>query len=115
MIDAGADLVLGHGPHVLRGMEMYKGHLIAYSMGNFATYGMFGLKGATAISAIFEITLNKDGSFAGGKIIPAKQLGRGGPVMDDSGAAIMKLRELSLADFGTSAPRINDDGTVSEK
>jgi len=112
VIDAGADLVLGHGPHVLRGMEMYKGHLIAYSMGNFATYGMFGLKGATAISAIFEITLNKDGSFAGGKIIPAKQLGRGGPVMDDSGAAIMKLRELSLADFGQSAPRINDDGTI---
>ena len=44
VIDAGADLVLGHGPHVLRGMEIYKDRLIAYSMGNFATYGMFSLK-----------------------------------------------------------------------
>ena len=43
MIDAGADLVLGHGPHVVRGMELYKGRLIVYSMGNFATYGLFTL------------------------------------------------------------------------
>jgi poly-gamma-glutamate capsule biosynthesis protein CapA/YwtB (metallophosphatase superfamily) len=113
VIDAGADLVLGHGPHVLRGMEMYKGHLIAYSMGNFATYGMFGLKGATAISAIFEIALNKDGTFAGGQIHPVKQLGRGGPVLDDTGAAIKKLKELSAADFGTSAPKIDDDGSIT--
>ena len=113
VIDTGADLVLGHGPHVLRGMEMYKGHLIVYSMGNFATYGMFNLKGSQGTTAVFEITLNKDGSFAGGKIIPAKQLGRGGPVLDDSGSAIKKLQELSAADFGSNAPRIADDGTVS--
>jgi hypothetical protein len=115
VIDAGADLVLGHGPHVLRGMEMYKDHLIVYSMGNFATYGMFGLKGATALSAIFELTLNRDGSFAGGKIIPAKQIGRGGPVLDGTGAAIKKLQELSAADFGTSAAKIADDGTIHAK
>src|SRR6478609_2255732 len=115
VIDAGADLVLGHGPHVLRGMEMYKGHLIVYSMGNFATYGMFGLKGATSLSAIFEITLNRDGSFAGGKIISAKQLGRGGPVLDVTGAAIKKLQELSASDFGASAPKINDEGLIETK
>lgn len=113
VIDAGADLVLGHGPHVLRGMEMYKGKLVVYSMGNFATYGMFGLKGATSLSAIFEITLNRAGSFAGGKIIPAKQIGRGGPVLDDTGAAIRKLKELSVADFGASAPKIDEAGTIS--
>ena len=112
VIDAGADLVLGHGPHVLRGMEFYNGHLIVYSMGNFATYGMFGLSGATAISAIFEISLMPNGEFAAGKIIPAKQVGRGGPVLDNTGAAIRKLRELSTADFGTNAPKIEDDGTV---
>ena len=38
MVDAGADLVVGHGPHVLRGIELYKDRLIAYSLGNFATY-----------------------------------------------------------------------------
>ena len=43
VVDAGADLVVGHGPHVLRGMEWYKGRLIAYSLGNFAGYGVFSL------------------------------------------------------------------------
>jgi len=113
VIDAGADLVLGHGPHVLRGMEFYKDHLIVYSMGNFATYGMFGLSGATGISAIFQIKLTPDGTFAAGKIIPIRQVGRGGPVLDSTGAAIRKLRELSMADFGSSAAKIGDDGIVS--
>lgn len=35
MIDEGADLVVGHGPHLLRGMEIYKGRPIFYSLGNF--------------------------------------------------------------------------------
>lgn len=35
MIDEGANLVVGHGPHLLRGMELYKGRPIFYSLGNF--------------------------------------------------------------------------------
>ncbi len=35
-IDAGADLILGHGPHVLKGIEVYKGKAVFYSMGSFA-------------------------------------------------------------------------------
>lgn len=35
MIEAGADLVVGHGPHLLRGLEMYRGRPIFYSLGNF--------------------------------------------------------------------------------
>ena len=38
-IDSGADLVIGHHPHVLQGMECYKGRMIAYSMGNFCFGG----------------------------------------------------------------------------
>ena len=45
MIDAGADAVVGHGPHVLRGVEFYKGRPIFYSLGNFATYRGFNLAG----------------------------------------------------------------------
>ncbi|HEY2865696.1 MAG TPA: CapA family protein [Pyrinomonadaceae bacterium] len=113
VIDAGADLVLGHGPHVLRGMEFYKGHLIVYSMGNFATYGMFNLKGVQGFSAIFDIKLTSSGDFAAAKIIPIRQEGRGGPVLDPSGAAIKKLQELSAADFGAAAANITDDGMIS--
>jgi len=35
IIDAGADMILGHHPHVLQGIECYQGKLIAYSLGNF--------------------------------------------------------------------------------
>ncbi|MBK8149630.1 MAG: CapA family protein [Acidobacteria bacterium] len=113
VIDAGADLVVGHGPHVLRGMEIYRDRLIAYSMGNFATYGMFSLKMETALTAIFEVKLNPDGSFAGGKLHAGKQLGRGGPMLDPSGEAIRKIRDLSVADFAANAPKIKDDGTFT--
>ena len=113
VIDAGADLVLGHGPHVLRGMELYKDRLIAYSMGNFATYGMFSLKFETALTAIFEIDLAADGKFLSGKIYAGKQEGRGIPQFDKTNAAIKKIRSLSIADFGKNAPSISDDGTIS--
>jgi len=114
VIDAGADLVLGHGPHVLRGMEIYKERLICYSMGNFATYGMFTLKAETALTAIFEINITTDGKFLSGKLHAGKQFGRGGPVLDKSGDAIRKVRELSIADFGKNAPKIADDGTFTK-
>ncbi|HEX9022058.1 MAG TPA: CapA family protein, partial [Nitrospirota bacterium] len=35
IIDWGADLILGHHPHVMQGIEIYKGKVIAYSLGNF--------------------------------------------------------------------------------
>jgi len=113
VIDAGADLVLGHGPHVMRGMEIYKDRLIAYSLGNFATYGWFSLKAETALTEILEVSLTADGKFAGGRIHPAKQAGLGGPVLDPSGESIRVVRNLSIADFGPSAPKITGDGTIS--
>src|SRR5687767_6429747 len=84
VIDAGADLVLGHGPHVMRGMEIYKDRLIAYSLGNFATYGWFQLAGETALTMILETKLDAEGKFIGGKIHGGRQEGRGIPVLDSS-------------------------------
>lgn len=113
VIDAGADLVLGHGPHVLRGMEMYKDRLIAYSLGNFATYGWFSLKAETALTMILEVQLAPDGKFVSGQIHPARQEGRGIPVLDPTGEAIKKIRTLSQTGFPTTAPHIADDGTIT--
>jgi len=62
-IDAGASLVIASGPHVLRGMQFYKGHLIAYSLGNFAGYGNFSVHGDLAMSAILQVTLSSSGRF----------------------------------------------------
>ena len=115
VIDAGADLVLGHGPHVMRGMELYKGHLIVYSMGNFCTYGWFTLAAETALSEIVEIKIGADGKFISGKINAAKQEGRGGPILDNTGASIKVVRTLSESDFATNAPKIEDNGTITPK
>ena len=115
VIDAGADLVLGHGPHVMRGMELYKDHLIVYSLGNFCTYGWFQLAGETALSEIVEIKIGADGKFISGKINGAHQEGRGGPILDKTGTSIKTVRALSLADFAANAPKITDDGIITPK
>lgn len=113
VIDAGADLVLGHGPHVLRGMEIYKDRLIAYSLGNFATYGWFRLQGDTAESMVLLIDLAPDGTFLDGEIHPFKLMGRGIPTEDKTEAAIATIRALSNLDFRATAPQIGDDGSIS--
>jgi hypothetical protein len=115
VIDAGADLVLGHGPHVLRGMEIYKDRLIAYSLGNFATYGMINLRRVQGTTAVFKIMLDADGKFASGKLIPVKQEGRGIPALDPTGAAIKKLQALSSSNFGAAAAKIGNDGTITAR
>src|SRR6188508_1523053 len=69
VVDAGADLVVGSGPHVLRGMEWYKGRLIAYSLGNFAGYDVFSLGGPLSTSAILRVTLDGAGRFETGQLV----------------------------------------------
>lgn len=71
-VDVGADLVIGHGPHVLRGMECYKGKLIAYSLGNFVGYNALSIKKAAAISAVLEVRLGKNGQTLGYDVIPVR-------------------------------------------
>ncbi|HZS48563.1 MAG TPA: CapA family protein [Blastocatellia bacterium] len=115
MIDAGAILAIGHGPHVVRGMELYKDHLIAYSLGNFATYGPFNLNGPNGISLILEINLASDGTFAGGKVYPTKQVKPGGPHLDPSNAIIPVLQQLSTEDFGDNGIQVDSDGNLSAK
>jgi poly-gamma-glutamate capsule biosynthesis protein CapA/YwtB (metallophosphatase superfamily) len=115
VIDAGADLVLGHGPHVLRGMEVYKDRLIAYSLGNFATYGQFQLSGPTAETMVLEVTLDSEGKFVSGKINPFVLRDKGILTADSSKSAISTIRNLSKSDFPNSAPSVADDGTITKE
>jgi hypothetical protein len=114
VVDAGADLVLGHGPHVLRGMEIYKDRLIAYSLGNFATYGWFKLLGATAETMVLDVKIDAEGKFVSGKINPFVLRDRGILTKDESKSAIFTLRRLSQLDFPNTMPKIADDGTISK-
>jgi hypothetical protein len=60
VIDAGASLVLGSGPHVLRGMEWHHGRLIAYSLGNFLGDGTLSIGGILGDSAILHVHLGRE-------------------------------------------------------
>jgi hypothetical protein len=100
VIDAGADLVLGHGPHLLRGMEIYKSRLIAYSLGNFTSWETFNLSGPLGLSAILNTRLATNGVLLAASIDAVKIDKPGIPRIDENKQAIKILRELSKADFG---------------
>jgi hypothetical protein len=113
MVDAGAALVFGHGPHVVRGMEVFRGRLIAYSLGNFATWGAFNLAGPNGLAAVLEVRLAADGTFLGGRVHAFRQEKPGGPARDPGGEVIRRLRDLSREDFGAAAVQVSEDGTLA--
>ncbi|MBM4781067.1 MAG: CapA family protein [Archangiaceae bacterium] len=115
VIDAGADVVIGHGPHLLRAMELYQGHLIAYSLGNFATYGRFSLGGALGVSVILEVELGDDGRFVTGRVLSTKQEGKGVPMRDDTKRGQKAIAELSARDFPKTGVKVSDDGVLSAR
>ncbi len=112
MIDAGADVIFGHGPHVPRAIAFDDGRLVAYSLGNFGTYGRFSLGGPLGLGLILEVTLDEEGRFVEGRIIPTQQVGEGIPVPDRAGAVISLIERLSEQDFPWTGARILPAGRI---
>lgn len=112
-IDAGADVVFGHGPHVVRAAEIYKDHPIFYSLGNFCTPLRMGIAGATGQAPIAVVELDMQGKFLGGKIHSFIQQRGLGPRKDSSNQAARQIRSLSQQDFPESPLKISDDGTLT--
>lgn len=112
VIDAGADAVVGHGPHVLRGIEFYRGRPIAYSLGNFVTYRGFNLSGPLGVTAVLQLTLDADGGYRDGRVIPLVQPPRQGPQPDATAQAIDLIAKVSAQDFGASAARLDASGRI---
>ncbi len=112
VIDAGADVVIGHGPHVLRAMELYNDRLIAYSLGNFATYGRFNLSGNLGVGMVLEVELEKDGRFRRGRILPTRQVDKGVPEVDPERRAISLVRRLTAEDIDAPGITIGEDGAI---
>lgn len=112
MVDAGADIIFGHGPHVARAIEVYNKRFIAYSLGNFATYGRFNLRGENGLAPIAKVWITEDGSFVKGKIISALQKGAGVPEIDINHAAAQKIKELTESDFPESKILIDPEGNI---
>lgn len=111
VVDSGADFVWGHGPHVPRALELYKDRLIAYSLGNFCTWG-FNVADERGYAPVAKVLLDSIGVFLHGNVIsllqkPGKQL-----VVDSLHHAARLIKRLSAEDFPRSAPLIMQDGTI---
>ena len=115
MIDAGADLILGHGPHVPRAMELYKGKLVAYSLGNFLGYRTLSTAGALGQSLILDVKMTPQGDFVSGKIIPVQLDGRGVPAVDNKFRTVGLIGRLTKSDFPNSGLTIDDKGQILKK
>jgi len=114
MIDAGADVVLGHGPHITRAIEIYKGRFIAYSMGNFCTYDRINITGENGLAPIFKIYTDKTGKFLKAKIFPTYQIKFEPVRLDPQKRVIKVIQELTKADFPemNSVIIITDEGDI---
>ena len=114
-IDNGADVVYGHGPHVVRCMEVYNGRFIAYSLGNFCTpYGM-NLTGVTGYAPVVEIKIAADGRFLEGQIHSFIQQKGKGPRTDTTNTVAREIRNLTLSDIKGSPITISETGHIGLK
>ncbi|MGE0735604.1 MAG: CapA family protein [Alphaproteobacteria bacterium] len=113
MIDAGASTVIGQGPHVPRAVDMYKGRFIAYSLGNFWTYGRFNLHGNQGMAPVLDLVVAKSGAVLSAKIHSAKQNYPGTPTLDPTHAAARLMAQLTMQDAPEAKLVISPDGTIT--
>jgi len=111
-VKRGADLILGHGPHVPRAMEIYQDRLIAYSLGNFCTYEGMSLGKEKGYAPLLWVELGKNGEFIRGKIYSFIQVPPGGPKMDEQERAYTLIKKLSQEDFPETSPFFGDSGIL---
>lgn len=112
MVEAGADLILGHGPHVPRAVELYQGKLIAYSLGNFLGYRTLSTSGPLGLSMILQVDLSETGDFLKGRVIPVALDQNGVPYVDHGFASVTLVRQLTQRDFPETPLTIDEMGYI---
>lgn len=115
MIDAGADVIFGHGPHITRAIEVYNERFIGYSLGNFCTYGKFNILGPNGIAPVLKLNVDTCGRFISGRIIPVFQTKTEGVRIDPEKRVIRKIRDLTTLDFPEGMIIISDNGDINYK
>lgn len=113
LIDAGADIIFGHGPHVTRAVEVYNNRFIAYSLGNFCTYRGISISGVNGLAPIIKVFTDTDGRFLKAQITPTIQSYENGVQIDPQKQVIKIIQELSKKDFPESSAHIDDNGLIT--
>ena len=114
-IDNGADVVLGHGPHVVRAIELYKDRFIAYSLGNFCTPYKMNVTGINGYAPMIKVNVDETGKFIDGKIEAAIQLEKIGPQLDPEQRTVKEIKRLTELDFLDGNLSIADDGVITKQ
>ncbi len=112
-VDRGTALVIAHGPHVPRAMEVYKGRLIAYSLGNFCTYGGINVSRENGYAPRLLAEIDRTGAFRGGKLLSFIQRPLQGPQPDPQQRALDLIRELTRHDFPDSGLFFSREGDIA--
>ncbi len=113
MIDAGADVIFGHGPHVLRAVDLYKNRFIIYSLGNFCTYSRMKVSGINGLAPILKVYTNTEGEFKKAEIISCKQIKGLGTRLDKQNKAALKLKTLTQQDIPEAKLNISKTGLIT--
>jgi hypothetical protein len=113
LIDAGADIVFGHGPHVTRAVEVYKERFITYSMGNFCTYRGISVTGINGLAPIVKVYTDPSGKFYKAKITSTEQNYASGVQIDPERKVLKIIQELTKKDFPESRIAIDDNGLIT--
>ena len=113
VIDAGADLVIGHGPHVPRAFELYKKRLIVYSLGNFLTYQGIRISGDNGIAPVLALMVSSDGQFKQGQIVSARQYRPQGTLLDKTHEAAKIIKKLTQSDFPDTPLHFSENGLIT--
>ncbi len=114
VIDAGADIVFGHGPHVPRAFDLYKDRFIAYSLGNFCTYSRMNLDGPNGLAPLVRLKTNTEGMFIEGQIVSFKQYYGKGIILDKMNRAASKIQNLTKSDIPECLLRFEKNGYFSK-
>jgi poly-gamma-glutamate capsule biosynthesis protein CapA/YwtB (metallophosphatase superfamily) len=112
LIDEGADIIFGHGPHVTRAVEVYKNRFIAYSLGNFCTYGGINVSGINGWAPIVKVFTDSHGEFLQAHITSTMQTYRAPVQIDPQNQVLRRIRELTRQDFPENTIQIDDNGWV---
>jgi hypothetical protein len=111
-MEAGAALVIGHGPHVLRAAEWRGDALVFYSLGNLLTYGPFNQANPNDRGGIACATLDGIGRASQAHFRSTYQIPPGIVASDPSARGAALVDSLSSLDFPATGARVLPNGRV---
>ncbi|HEX5830444.1 MAG TPA: CapA family protein [Gemmatimonadaceae bacterium] len=114
-VEAGADLVVGHGPHVLRAAEWRGDALAAYSLGNLVTYGPFSNGEPIKRGALLCAALGAADGVLEAVLRPTVQRQPGRVDADPAMRAAVLVDSLSRLDFPRTGARVRADGLLTKR